>query len=111
MAGKSPEMPTSEWLTYSAAAKRLGLTPSSVAFRAGRWPIRKRTDTGEVEIEVPGSLLAVNTLDGGAGADEELRSRVAQAVSRVHRPRTGGKERTLARVVTALTQLWWRFSR
>jgi hypothetical protein len=67
MAGKSPEMPASEWLTYSAAAERLGVSPSSIALRAGRWPMRKRSDTGEVEIEVPGTVLGV-TLSSGERA-------------------------------------------
>ena len=110
MADKSPEMPASEWLTYSAAADRLGLSPSSIAFRAGRWPIRKRSDTGEVEIEVPGTLLADHTIKGRAGADQELRSRVAEALSRAHR-RLRGQERTLTKIAMALRQTWWRFSR
>jgi len=67
MAGQSPERPASEWMTYSAAAERLGVSPSSIALRAGRWPMRKRSDTGEVEIEVPGSLLAVHTVRGSWG--------------------------------------------
>ena len=79
MAGQSPERPASEWMTYSAAAKRLGVSPSSVALRAGRWPMRKRGDNGEVEIEVPGTLLAGHTIERRAGADQELRSRVAEA--------------------------------
>jgi hypothetical protein len=110
MAGKSPEMPASEWLTYSAAAERLGVSPNSIAWRAGRWPMRKRIDTGELEIEVPGALLAINTVDDGAGADQELRRRVDQAVSRMHSSRRGGKERPLAKIATALRQLWWRLS-
>ena len=111
MAGKSPEMPASEWLTYSAAAERLGVSSNSIVLRAGRWPMRKRSDTGEVEIEVPGSLLAVHTGLGGAEGDEELRSRVAEAVSRVHRQRPRGQAHTLERIATALRQTWWRFGR
>jgi hypothetical protein len=111
MADNSPEMPPSEWLTYSAAAERLGLSPSSIAFRAGRWPIRKRSATGEVEIKVPGTLLAVHAVEGGAAGDQELRSRVAEAVSRVHTARGRSQERTLAKIATALRQNWWRFGR
>ena len=110
MAGQSPETPASEWMTYSAAAERLGVSPSSIALRAGRWPMRKRIDTGEVEIEVPGALLA-DTTEGRAGADLELRSRVAEALSRAHRPGPRRQERTLAQFATALRQIWWRFSR
>jgi hypothetical protein len=52
--------PPGEWLTYKAAADRLGLQPSAVAARArrARWPKRLRNDTGEAEILVPGELLA-----------------------------------------------------
>jgi hypothetical protein len=111
MAGQSPERPASEWMTYSAAAKRLGVSPSSIAFRAGRWPMRKRMDTGEIEIEVPGTLLAAHTIEQRAGADQELRSRVAEALSRAHTSRLRGPEHTLAKIVMALRQTWWRFSR
>ena len=111
MAGQSPERPASEWMTYSAAAERLGVSPNSIALRAGRWPIRKRSDTGEVEIEVPGPLLAGYTIEGRAGADQELRSRVAEALSRAHRPKSRSQERTLAKFAMALRQIWWRVSR
>jgi hypothetical protein len=111
MAGQSPQRPASEWMTYSAAAERLGVSPSSIALRAGRWPMRKRSDTGEVEIEVPGPLLAGHTIEGRAGADQELRSRVAEALSRAHTPRPRGQERTLAKIAMALRQTWSRFSR
>jgi|ERR1051325_5494445 hypothetical protein len=111
MAVQSPERPASEWMTYSAAAERLGVSPSSIALRAGRWPMRKRIDTGEVEIEVPGALLADHTTEGRAGADQDLRSRVAEALSRAHRPGPRRQERTLAQFATALRQIWWRFSR
>ena len=52
--------PAAEWLTYKAAADRLGLQPTAVAARArrARWPKRLRNDTGEAEILVPGELLA-----------------------------------------------------
>lgn len=111
MAGQSPERPASEWMTYSAAAERLGVSRSSITFRAGRWPMRKRNDTGEVEIEVPGTLLAGHTIEGRAGADQELRSRVAEALSRAHKPRPRSQERTVAKLATVLRQIWWRFSR
>ena len=111
MAGQSPERPASEWMTYSAAADRLGVSPNSIALRAGRWPIRKRSDTGEVEIEVPGTLLAGHTIEGRAGADQELRSRVAEALSRAYRPRPRSRERTLANFAMTLRQTWWRFRR
>ena len=109
MAGQSPETPASEWLTYSAAAERLGVSPNSIALRAGRWPMRKRSDTGEVEIEVPGTVLGDQTVEGRAGADQELRSRVAEALNRAHRPRPRSQERTLANFAMALRQSWWRF--
>lgn len=52
--------PPAEWLTYKAAADRLGLQATAVAARARRahWPKRLRNDTGEAEILVPGELLA-----------------------------------------------------
>ena len=109
MAGQSPERPTSEWMTYSAAAERLGVSPSSIALRAGRWPMRKRSDTGEVEIEVPGPVLGGHTIEGRADADKELRSRVAEALNRAHRPKPRSQERTLAKIAMALRQSWWRF--
>ena len=111
MADNSPEMPPSEWLTYSAAAERLGVSPNSIALRASRWPMRKRIDTGEVEIEVPGTLLAGQTIEGRTVADQELRSRVAEALSRAHRPRPRRQERTLPKFAMALREIWWRFSR
>ena len=111
MAGRFPERPASEWMTYSAAAERLGLSPSSIVLRAGRWPVRKRSDTGEVEIEVPRALLAIDTVRREAGADQELRSRVAEAVNRVHRSRGRRQERPVATIAMALRQTWWRFSR
>jgi hypothetical protein len=111
MAGQSPERPASEWMTYGAAAERLGVSPSSIALRAGRWPMRKRSDTGEVEVEVPGALLAHDTVQREPGADQELRRRVAEAVSRVHRPGPSSRERTLTRIAMALKETWWRFSR
>jgi len=61
MAGKSPEMPASEWLTYSAGAERLGVSPNSIALREARRPMRKRSENGEMEIEVPGTLLVLHT--------------------------------------------------
>ena len=70
--------------------------------------MRRRSDSGEVEIEVPGTLLAVDTVQRGTGADQELRSRVAEAVSRVHKVKRGGQQRTLAKIATALRQTWWR---
>jgi hypothetical protein len=73
--------------------------------------MRKSSETGEVEIEVPGTLLALDTVDQGPGADPELRRRVAEAVSRVHRPRPSGRERALTKFAMALKQTWWRFSR
>jgi hypothetical protein len=111
MARQSPETPASEWMTYSAAAERLGLSPSSIALRAGRWPMRKRVDTGEVEIEVPGTLLTGHTIKRRAGADQELRSRAAEALNRAHTSGPRGQARILTKIGMALTQTWWRFSR
>lgn len=111
MAGNSPHVPASEWLTYSAAAERLGLPQNVIALRAGRWPTRKRSDTGEVEIEVPGTVLALTVVEGAAGTDPELRSRVAEAVSRAHMPRTSAEDRPLARLAAALRQTWRRLRR
>jgi hypothetical protein len=111
MPREPPGMPASEWLTYSAAAQRLGVSPNSIALRAGRWPMRKRSDTGEVEIEVPGTLLAGHTGLARAEGDQELRSRVAEAVRRVHRPPPSGQARILERIAIALRRTWWRFSR
>ena len=112
MARESAEEPVSEWLTYSDAAARLGLPENAIALRAGRWPVRKRSDTGELEIEVPGAVLAASTGqrdqqrgremrhqqpaersiqqdDTGAGGeaapDPELLNRVARAVRRLDR--------------------------
>ena len=60
MAETSALFPSSRWMTYSAAAERLGLTPGLVAARARRrrWPTRIRGDTGEAEVEVPAALLS-----------------------------------------------------
>lgn len=111
MARESAAEPVSEWLTYRAAA-RLGLPESAIALRAGRWPIRKRTDTGELEIEVPGAVLAASAgqrdqprgqqvrhqqtgerpgrqgapgAGGEAAPDPELLNRIARAVGRLDR--------------------------
>ena len=56
-------VPLSDWLTYKAAGERLGLRPAAFAAcaRRDRWPMRKRNDTGELEVEVPGVLLAADT--------------------------------------------------
>jgi len=96
------QIPHSEWLTYSAAAERLGLTPTAVALRAGRWPTRKRSDTGEVEIEVPGYLLTP-----WAGTDDSLRSRVAHAVSGARAPSSVGSPGRIAKIGAALRHKWW----
>jgi uncharacterized small protein (DUF1192 family) len=84
---ESYTVPPSEWLTYKAAGERLGLRPATVAdcARRDRWPMRKRNDTGEPEVEVPGVLLAADAAVTELGPDEELRERIAQVVARVDR--------------------------
>jgi hypothetical protein len=55
--------PSSRWMTYTEAAKRLGLTPRLVAARArrGRWRTRIRGATEELEVEVPYALLDMHS--------------------------------------------------
>ena len=88
MAEKSSALfPSSGWMTYSAAAGRLGLTPGLVAARArrGRWQTRTRSDTGEAEVEVPDALLDIGSVEVELEPDLPLRERVAQAVGQVDR--------------------------
>ena len=68
---ESYAVPPSEWLTYKAAGERLGLRPAAVAAcaRRDRWPMRKRNDTGEPEVEVPGVLFAADTAVTELGPD------------------------------------------
>ena len=110
-ANKSPQTPAAEWLTYSAAAERLGLAASAIDVRAGRWPIRKRSDSGEVEIEVPGILLAGNRVEEREAPDQELRSKVARAVGGVQRPKVGIEESILEKMLMVFRRLGWRLRR
>ena len=117
MADTSPLFPSSRWMTYSAAAERLGLTPGLVAARARRrrWPTRIRGDTGEAEVEVPAALLDIDSIEIELEPDLPFRERVAQAVGQVDRAeatRTREKayaeERAIARERAAsLKRPWW----
>ena len=94
MAETSELFPSSRWMTYNAAAERLGLTPGLVAARARRrrWPTRICSDTGEAEVEVPAALLDIDSNAVQLVSDSPLRERVAQAVGHVNR-----REATCAR--------------
>ena len=87
MAETSALFPSSRWVTYAAAAERLGLTPGLVAARAlrRRWPTRIRGDTGEAEVAVPAALLDIDSIEIELEPDLPLRERVAQAVGHVDR--------------------------
>ena len=102
------QSPASEWLTYNAAAERLGLSPAAIALRAGRWPTRRRSDTGEVEIEVPGTLLGSNIVAAKPVIDHDLRRRVAQAVHRAHLPTPVSEECPFDKIFAALRDTWGR---
>jgi hypothetical protein len=129
MAEKSSALfPSSRWMTYSAAAERLGLTPGLVAARArrGRWRTRTRGDTGEAEVEVPDALLDIGTGELGIGPveielepDLPLRERVAQAVGQVDRAdatrareKAYAEERAIDKARAAAPKRpWWRLGR
>jgi hypothetical protein len=118
MAEKFSELfPSSRWMTYSAAAERLGLTPRLVAARAhrGRWRTRTRGATGEPEVEVPYALLDMYSVETKLKPDLALRDRVAQAVRQVDRTEAKwaredafANERAIARERAAAPKLsWW----
>lgn len=117
---KHHTVPPSEWLTHQAAGERLGIRPVAVAARARRerWRTRQRNDTGELEVEVPGILLATGTITD-TGPDLELRERVAQAVTRVdrleaerEREKAYDEERAIAKArAAAPKRAWWRLGR
>jgi hypothetical protein len=110
--------PSSGWMTYSAAAERLGLTPGLVAARArrGRWRTRTRSDTGEAEVEVPDALLDIGSVEIELEPDLPLRERVAQAVGQVDRAEATrarekgyAEERAIAKErASAPNRPWWR---
>jgi hypothetical protein len=119
MAEKSSALfPSSGWMTYSAAAERLGLTPGLVAARArrGRWQTRTRSDTGEAEVEVPDVLLDIGSVEIELEPDLPLRERVAQAVGQVDRVEATraremayAEERAIAKEgAVASKRPWWR---
>ena len=117
MAETSAWFPSSGWMTYSAAAERLGLTPGLVAARARRrrWPTRIRGDTGEAEVEVPAALLDIDSIEIELEPDLPLRERVAQAVGQVDRreatyarEKAFAEERAIANErAAALKRPWW----
>jgi hypothetical protein len=117
MAETSAWFPSSRWMTYSAAAERLGLTPGLVAARARRrrWPTRTRSDTGEAEVEVPAALLDIDSIEIELEPDLPLRERVAQAVGQVdRREATYAREKAFAEEraiaiegAAALKRPWW----
>ena len=117
MAETSAWFPSSRWMTYSAAAERLGLTPGLVAARARRrrWPTRIRGDTGEAEVEVPAALLDIDSIEIELEPDLPLRERVAQAVGQVdRREATYAREKAFAEEraiaiegAAALKRPWW----
>jgi hypothetical protein len=109
--------PSSRWMTYSAAAQRLGLTPRLVAARArrGRWRTRIRGATGEPEVEVPYALLDMYSVEIQLKPDLALRERVAQAVRQVERTEAKwaredafAEERAIAKARAAASKRpWW----
>ena len=114
-------VPSSRWMTYSAAARRLGLTPVLVAAwaRRGRWQTRTRSDTGEAEVEVPDALLDIGSVEIELEPDLLLRERVAQAVGQVDRAEATrarekgySEERAIAKErAAAPNRPWWRLGR
>ena len=115
---ETPELfPSSRWMTYNAAAARLGLTPGLVAARArrGRWRTRTRSDTGEAELEVPEALLNIYSVEIELEPDLPLRERVAQAVGQVDRAeatqareKAYAEERAIAKErAVASKRPWW----
>ena len=113
--------PSSRWMTYSAAAQRLGLTPRLVAARArrGRWRTRTRGATGEAEVEIPYALLDIDSVEIKLKPDLALRERVAQAVGQVDRTQAKwaredafAEERAIAKERAAASKRpWWRLGR
>ena len=107
----------SRWMTYSAAAERLGLTPGLVAARARRrrWLTRTRSDTGEAEVQLPAELLENASIEIELKPDLPLRERVAQAVSYVDRreatyarEKAFAEERAIAKErAAAAKRPWW----
>ena len=122
MAEKFSELfPSSRWMTYTAAAERLGLTPRLVAARAhrGRWRTRTGDDTGEAEVEVPYALLDIEPVEIRLKPDLPLRERVADAVGKVDRTEATwaredafAEERAIAKERAAAPKRpWWRLGR
>ena len=113
--------PSSRWMTYGAAAERLGLTPRLVAARArrGRWRTRTRGATGEPEVEVPYALLDIDSVVSELKPDLAFRERVAQAVGQVDRTEAKwaredafAEERRIAKERAATSKRpWWRLGR
>ena len=109
--------PSSRWMTYSAAAERLGLTPRLVAARArrGRWRTRTRGATGEPDVEIPYALLDIDSVEIKLKPDLALRERVAQAVRQVDRTEAKwaredafAEERAIAKERAAASKRpWW----
>ena len=109
--------PSSRWMTYGAAAQRLGLTPRLVAARArrGRWRTRVRGATGETEVEVPYALLDMHSVEIKLKPDLAFRERVAQAVRQVERTEAKwaredafAEERAIAKERAAASKRpWW----
>ena len=119
MAEKFSELfPSSRWMTYRAAAERLGLTPRLVAARAlrGRWRTRTRGGSGEAEVELPYALLDIDSVEIKLKPDLAFRERVAQAVGQVDRTEAKwaredafAKERRIAKEQAAASKRpWWR---
>ena len=116
MAETSALFPSSGWMTYGAAAARLGLTPGLIAARARRRRWQTRTgDTGEAEVEVPEALLDFDSAEIELAPDLLLRERVARAVSQVDRAeatrareKAYDEERAIARErAVASKRPWW----
>jgi hypothetical protein len=113
--------PSSRWMTYSAAAQRLGLTPRLVAARAlrGRWRTRTRRDTGDAEVELPYALLDIDSVEIKLKPDLAFRERGAQAVGQVDRTEAKwaredafAEERAIAKARAAASKRpWWRLGR
>ena len=117
MAETSALFPSSRWMTYNAAAERLGLSPGLVAARARRrrWPTRIRSDTGETEVEVPAALLDIDSVEIKHKPDFAVRERVAQIVGQVDRTEAKwaredafAEERAIAKErAAASNRPWW----
>jgi hypothetical protein len=81
--------------------------------------MRRRSDTGEPEVEVPGVLLAADIAVIELEPDQELRERIAQAVARVdrleaerEREKAYSEERAIAKARAAAPKRpWWRLGR